>query len=172
MGLLVFMYFIIIIFVNARRSSEDKISILLQILTNYLQLITATTSFNVQYPVSLIDVFLPIKSTGEPSEAFLSFDCFVTDYEIKGPFTSNVIFKLFLMFFVPSILIVLTSTIWSIIYLVKRKWVEDLKQFIVVSFICICFLMHPKITKESFSMFRCVEIDDGIKAVRIDTSIE
>ena len=68
------MFFMVIIVVNVRKTTESQVSILLRILTNYLQLITLTMSFSVSYPDSLIDIFVPVNSIGDSSDTFLSFD--------------------------------------------------------------------------------------------------
>ena len=99
----------IIIVINVRKTEENEISVLFRILTNYAQLITTTISFSTQYPVVLTDLLLPVKNVGDSSDAFLSFDCFITDYEIKGPFPSNSFFKLFLTALLPLILFFFVS---------------------------------------------------------------
>jgi hypothetical protein len=43
-------------------------------MANYLQLLSATLSFNMKYPQILVDIFYPIQRIGASSEAFLSFD--------------------------------------------------------------------------------------------------
>ena len=73
-GLLVFLFFMMIIIVNVRKTSESTISILLRILTNYAQLITTTMSFTTQYPDALTDALVPAENVGDSSSAFMSFD--------------------------------------------------------------------------------------------------
>ena len=99
--IVVFVFIMMIIVVNVRKTSESQVSILLRILTNYTQLITSTISFSSSHPDLLSDALVPVKSVGDSSTAFMSFDCFITDYEVKGPFPSNVFLKLFLLIFLP-----------------------------------------------------------------------
>ena len=150
----VFLYFMMIIVVNVRKTSESQFSVLLRILTNYAQLITTTVSFSTKYPDSFTDVLVPISSIGDSSEVFMSFDCFVTDYEIKGPFPSNAFFKVFLLIFLPLILFVLVSLIWLVVFFLKRKSTESLARDLVISFVSIVFLLHPKLAQNSLSIFR------------------
>jgi len=102
--LLVFLFFMIIIVINVKKSKESEISVLFRIMTNYLQLITTSMSFSTSYPKILGDMFSPFEQVGGASDTFLSFDCFITDYEIKEPFPSNVFFKVFLAALLPIIL--------------------------------------------------------------------
>ena len=162
----------VIIIVNVKKTSESDLSVLLRIFTNYAQLITTTMSFSTSYPNSLTSFLVPVKRVGESSEVFLSFDCFITDYEIKGPFPSNAFLKLFLVMFLPLALFVLVAIIWAIIYYIRNQWVKSMERYLVISFISIIFLLHPKLAQEGLSIFRCVKIDDSINKVRIDTDMD
>jgi predicted outer membrane repeat protein len=170
--LLVFIFFMIIILINIRKTKESEISVLFRIMTNYFQLLTTSLSFSSSFPGTLSNIFNPIEKFGGASETFLSFDWFINDYEIKGPFPSNALFKLFLTVFLPIILTLFASLIWVLVHFVYKKWAPLLGRCIIISFISTVFILHPKLTEQSFSLFRCIEVDDGQNRVRIDTSIE
>ena len=136
-GLLVFIFFMGIIVINVRKTKESEVSVLFRIMTNYLQLLTTSMSFSSNFPRSLTNIFVPVQRVGGASDTFLSFDCFINDYEIRGPFPSNVLFKLFLTAFLPIILTLLVWLLWSILWVVRRKWVPDLKRYFIISFISI-----------------------------------
>ena len=172
LAFLVFIFIMIIIIVNVRKTSESEVSILLRILTNYFQLISLTMSFSINYPKSLTDIFVPVSSIGDSSDTFLSFDCFATDYDITGPFPSSAFLKLFLTMFLPIILFFLVTWIWTIVYLIKKKYVKDMKRYLVISFISIVFLLHPKLTQQSINIFRWVDIDSSTSVMRMDTDIK
>jgi hypothetical protein len=144
----------LLIIINIRKTKESELSVIIRILTNYLQLISTSMTFDVSFPSSMTDIFLPINRIGSSSDTFLSFDCFITDYTIKGPFPSNAFFKLFLTDLLPLILICIVSSIWVVVYFIKRKWVRSLKKYIVVSFVSILFFLHPKLTESSLGIFR------------------
>ena len=169
--LAIFVYFMMIIGINVRKTEESEMSVLFRILTNYAQLITSTLSFSSQYPRFLTDLLLPIKNVGNSSEAFLSFDCFITDYEIKGPFPSNSFLKLFLTALLPLILFFFVSLL-MITFAYFRKKTKNIERYLAISFISIIFLLHPKLTQEGLSIFRCIDIDKGVSRVRIDTDME
>ena len=92
---------------------------------------------------------------------FLSFDCFVTAYDIKGPFSSNKVFKVFLTGLLPIILLIVFVIIWLWARCINKKLVLDLQRNIVISFISIVFLLYPRLVQSAFSMFECVSIDSG-----------
>ena len=169
--LLVFAFIVWIIVVNVRKTEESQMSVLLRIFTNYLQLISSTMSFNVNYPSTLSSIFSPFSQIGSSSEVFLSFDWFITDYEIKGPFPSNKLFKIFLSALLPIILIAVFSVIWFMIRLMKNGWVPNIKRNIIISFITIIFLFHPRLTQQSLLIFQWTQIDTDVMMTKVDTQI-
>ena len=171
-GFIVFIYFMVIIVVNVRKTTESDVSILLRILTNYAQLVTTTISFSTKYPESFTDFLIPARNVGDSSSAFLSFDCFATDYEIKGPFNSSSFLKLFLLIWLPILLFLLVTMIWVFIYFIKPSWVKNFTRYLVISFISIVFLLHPKLAQSGLSIFRWIKIDDNNLRVRIDSDIK
>jgi predicted outer membrane repeat protein len=171
-ALLVFSFIFGIIILNIRKRKDSNVSILMRILTNYLQLLASALSFELKFPNLLTDMFRPIKAFGSSDQSFLSFDWFVSDAEIKGPFPSDSFFKLFLVSILPIILFLIVAVIWLIAKIIVRKWVSELKRNLVISFITIVFMLHPNLTQNSLSIFQCVDIDDDIAKVRIYTEME
>jgi len=121
-AIFVFVFFMIIIVINVRKTKESQVSVLLKIMTNYLQLITTTMSFSTRFPSDIINMLSVFEEVGGASDTFLSFDCFVTDYDIKGPFPSNTLFKIFLAAFLPPMLTLIVFLIWLLVYLVARRY--------------------------------------------------
>ena len=119
--LLVFIFIMLLIIINVRKTKESEVSVLFRIMTNYLQLLATSMSFSTRYPGALSDIFYPAQRVGGSSDTFLSFDCFVDDYQIKGPFESAPLFKQFLLFFLPLILFIIVALFWLVVYLLKRK---------------------------------------------------
>lgn len=171
-GLFVFMFFMMLIIINVMKTKESELSTLFRIMTNYLQLLTTSLSFNASFPSSMTDLFLPVKSVGSSSDTFLSFDCFSTDYEITGPFPSTVFLKLALSGILPIILFTLVVIIWIIVRWIRKRFVPNMERYLVISFISILFLLHPKLAEQSLEVFKWVDIDDGIRKVSIDTNID
>lgn len=170
--LLVFAYIMFMIIINIRKTEESEFSVMMRILTNYLQLITVSVSMTADYPSLIFTIAGPIQSFGGSSEAFMSFDCFITEYEIKGPFQSNSVLKLFILMLLPVLLFLCVTVFWVILYHLRRDWVKDMTRNLVISFISIVYLLHPKLTEQSLGFFRCVEVDEDRRVARIDTDIE
>ena len=170
--LLMFCFFMLIIIINVRKTQESELSVLLRIMTNYLQLITTSMSMSLSYPEFLNSIVGPIVKLGGSSDTFLSFDWFITDNEIKGPFESNAVFKLFLLAFLPIALFIVISIIWLILYVINTKYVKDMTRNLVISFISIVFLLHPKLTQQSINTFRWIQIGEDTSVARFDMDIE
>ena len=143
--ILVFAFIFLIIIVNIRKTKESQFSILLRILTNYLQLISSMMSFSFKFPATVSNAFNPISNIGATSNVFLSFDWFVTDLEIKGPFPSNEIFKVVLTGILPLTLLIAFIVIWMIVRFTYNSFTPDFKRNIVISFISVVFLLLKEI---------------------------
>ena len=122
MVIAVFTFFMIIIAINVRKTKESQVSVLFKIMTNYLQLITTTMSLSTKFPKNITNMFSVFEEVGGASDTFLSFDCFVMDYDIKGPFPSNTLFKIFMAALLPLVLTVIVFSIWLLVYLLARKY--------------------------------------------------
>ena len=112
---LAFAYLLILVVTTIRKKKENQTSIMLRIMTNYLQLIAATYSFNIKFPDSMINAFGSVEIFGSSSNSYLSFDWFIEDTDIKGFAPSNQVFKVFLTFFIPIILLIVFCLIWLIL---------------------------------------------------------
>ena len=171
MIILVFVFITWIIVVNIRKTQESEMSILLRIITNYLQLISWMMSFNIKFPSVLTDIFSPFKDVGSSTEVFLSFDWFVTNYDLKGPFGSNRIFKIFLTAFLPILLLIIFTIIWTVLWLISKKIVSSLQRNIIISFISIMFLLHPRLVQNSFVIFEWVKVDQNDNRALVNIEI-
>ena len=63
--------------VNVQKKEDSNISVLMRIMTNYLQMITATLAFNLKFPNYFASLLSSVKQVGGSSGVFLSFDCFL-----------------------------------------------------------------------------------------------
>ncbi|CAI2361643.1 unnamed protein product [Moneuplotes crassus] len=174
---LAFLFLMLLIYINLRKKKESDVSILLRILTNYIQLIAAFLTFNIKMPTNVTGLFAFTSRVSSPDETFLSFDCFIADYEIRAFAPSNELFKMVLYIFFPIIiaaaifaLFCLIKIIHYSIWAIKHQCVNrnhrfeslfDLKRSMVVSMICIIFLFHPTLAVKSLAMFLCADVDEG-----------
>jgi hypothetical protein len=170
--ILVWTYFILLIIVILKKKKESQPSILLRIMSNYLQLLTAALSFDMKFPKAITQAFYPIQRIGSSGEAFLSFDCFVRDTEMKAFTPSTAIFKILLTGLLPVGLIFFSFVIWQTINLCFSKYITDIRRNVIVTATVILFLMHPMLTKVGFEIFQWVKVDEGKFQVKIDLEIE
>ena len=171
-SILAFLFYMALMVLNIRKRKDSTISILLRIFTNYLQLVITSFSFELRFPDGLIRSLSPMVRVGDPQQTFLSFDCFILDTEVKGPFESNSIFKLFLLSVLPLILFIIVALIWIIVKLINKKWVPEMARNLAISFITIVFILHPTLALNSLVIFQCVEVDHDVSKVRIYTEME
>ena len=136
-------------------------------MTNYFQLVAAAYAFNMNFPTGLLSIFGSMDIIGSSSDAFLSFDCFIEDTQIKWFMPSNEIFKVFLSTFLPIVLILIFVFIWTILYYIKPSRFEDWKRYVVISIVCTLFLLHPNIAKQSLGLFECVDTGGGERRFRM-----
>ena len=64
---------------------------------------------------------------------------------------SNGTFKVFLVMLLPIVLIFLFSMIWGVLFIVNKRLFGNIKKHIIVSAICIVFLLHLAITKSTLT---------------------
>ena len=159
--ILAFSFLLVLIITTIRKKKENQVSLMLKIMTNYLQLVAATYSFNMRFPSSLINIFGSMDIVGSSSDAFLLFDCFIEDIEIKWVMPSNEVFKVFLTIFLHIVLILIFIAIWTILYYVSPSRFKSWKRHVVISIICTLFLLHPNIAKQALGLFECIEIGGG-----------
>jgi hypothetical protein len=120
--LLVIIFLMLLIIVNLRKTDESQKSILMRIMTNYLQVITAMLSFNISFPNIINELFLPAEKIGSTSTPFVSFDCFIRDGELTLFTPSPEFLKVFLSGVLPILFFFLSIIIWGILYFVAHKW--------------------------------------------------
>ena len=171
LGALVLFFIAILIIVNVRKLKESQTSILMRIMANYLQIMTATFSYSMKFPAALMSMFFPVQQLGTGSDSLLSFDWFATSTKMTLFAPSTAILKVFMTAILPIILFLLAFIVWLILYWSFPKRFPDIKRNVVVSIITILFLLHPTLTKSALGMFQWIQIDDNISKMRIDMNI-
>lgn len=73
-SLIVFIFMMILIVINVRKTKESELSVLIRILTNYMQLMATILSFSPALPSSVNTVLFPSEKIGGASESFIAVD--------------------------------------------------------------------------------------------------
>ena len=79
------------------------------------------------------------------------------------------IFKVFLSFFLPVVLIFILSIVFGTLHSISPTRFSDIKRYIVISVVSSIFLLHPNITKQTLSLFECVSIEEDDFRMRVHT---
>ena len=173
LGLLVVGFIAVLIIVNIRKMKESQTSVLMRMMTNYLQLTTVTLSFNMRFPDNLKEIFTPMQRIGSSSGTLLSFDWFQSQTELKLFAPSSPFLKAFLTSLLPLIMLMFISIIFGILKGLFPQKFKNFKRNVIVSIITVLFLMYPTLTNTAFEMFQCIGIpDEGLRRVKIDSEIE
>ena len=160
--LLVLLLIVLLIYVNMKKRTESNMSTLMRIMTNYLQMLTATASFNIGYPTYLLSFYEPGAYMGD-TDALISIDCFISDEQLNLFNSSHTYLKAVTSMLTPIALIALLGTYWAIASLFSRQDSEKgkyMKNFIISSAV-VLYLLHPSLTASCFGLFNCKELDTG-----------
>ena len=141
-------------------------------MTNYLQVLAAIFAFNIDFPDLMNDLFYTTNRFGTPSEAFLSFDCFIQDHHLHAFTDSVAYFKVFLTAILPIVLMLGAALIYTTLYFINRKYFCNVKRNTAISAIVILFVLHPTLTRYGLSVFECIEVDDGDDRSRVELDVK
>ena len=169
---IVIVFMILLIIFQLRKREVSQQSILMKILTNYMQVLSAVMTMRIKYPDIVKKIFYPADKVGSPSTPFVSFDCFVRNQQLSLFAPSPAFFKIFLTAMLPLILLIITLITYELIWFLPFAWAKEIKRNIVVTTIVILFILHPNLTKNSLSMLDCVRISKDHTRLAIDLEIK
>ncbi|CAG9330610.1 unnamed protein product [Blepharisma stoltei] len=160
-GIMLAVIFICGIMVKTTRNSAYKPksvqSIYIKIFVNYLQIVMLVTTFDLQWPSSVTQLFSIQNDTGSVSEQVFSFDCFLD----TGQGNDQVYFnKLIIMSIIPAIIGLISILFWGSVA-IYRKTLNSFKNDLISTIVILLFLFHPNLVKSMFAVFSCRQIDEG-----------
>ena len=127
-------------------------SIYLKILVNYLQIVSLTIEFELDWPKLAKKMFSAQRKASSGSEQFLSFDCFISGY--LNPFFG----KVFILTIVPLFCFILSLIFWVIKYLKTKP--DLIKEKFIGTVIVQFFFFYPYIIRLNFLTFYCTKLDN------------
>lgn len=65
--------------VNIQKKGDSNISVLLRIMTNYMQILAISMSFNLHFPEYMTNAFSGTSKVGNSAGILLSLDCLLLD---------------------------------------------------------------------------------------------
>jgi hypothetical protein len=121
-------YILILILSALRKNRDSNFAVVSRIFTTYMQIVSFTMGFNITLPQFLYDAASPVSSISPDTTTIMSFDCFFKNYNFELFSKSIQIFKILLLAFLPFLLVTLSTLVWFMIALVKRKfWREHVR---------------------------------------------
>ena len=152
---------IIVFIIFMKRKEGNERTILMRIMTNYIQIMTATLSYNMDFPKVVTDLFSPLKIVGSGTTSIFSIDWFSTSSQITLFTPSPTIFKMFMIAITPILLWFVISIILGTIALIARTNFIEFKRNLIAANVVILFLIIPTLIETGLSLFQCIEIDKG-----------
>ena len=65
---------VILFIIYLKRKEGNERTILMRIMTNYVQIMTTTLAYNMNLPSAISDIFTPLKMIGTGTSTIFSFD--------------------------------------------------------------------------------------------------
>lgn len=139
---------------TARLGEINQTTVLIRIMTNYIQLISLVQSLNLDWPSFVDEVYSGQDRVSSSSDQVFNFDC------ISTTDTPNIYFRLVFICLLPIPIMILVLVMWTIIkFLLKMPWPE-IRYRIRGTITNLLFLIHPVIIKTCLLMYSCIEIEN------------
>lgn len=132
---------------------RSEFAIYLKIFTNYVQMVVVAAALNVNWP-GFVSLFLNGQETvGSVTDQLFSFECLGQEFfAMKGIFYKKIIGYVVL----PLLLLLFAVVLWGFIKLLTKM--KAIPHKVVTSMVIIVFILHPSLTKVTFSIFSCSEL--------------
>eukprot|EP00347_Sterkiella_histriomuscorum_P020666 403336934 len=164
--------FSILLWINLRSEKESETSIILRIILNYFQILTSAAAYQLNWPSYLEQFFGIYTQVGQAAEAFISFDCFLTDTGFTQGGSSIYYFKTIIISNLPIIFGLIFIAIFAVGKVIFKYTKEQMQRKIIVSCILIMYSIHPTITRMISSLYFCMELDDGEYWLQTDLQVK
>ena len=151
--------------VNIQKKEDSNMSVLMRIMTNYLQMIAAALAFNLQFPNYLYDAFSSVKQAGNSSGVFLSFDCFLMTTKATEVFNNVSYLKVMWLGLIPIIFLSICISILRVVFISNS---DKFRRWAWITVITVLFVLQPSLTQYWLKVFKCVSIGNGISKVEMD----
>ena len=145
---------------------RSEFAIYLKIFTNYVQMVVVAAALNVNW-LGFVALFLNGQQTvGSVTDQLFSFECLGQEmFSMDGMFYKKIIGYVLL----PVFLLCFAICLWICIKICTKMRAVPHK--VVTSMVIIIFVLHPSLTKVTFSIFSCSELLPGEFWLIADMSI-
>jgi len=142
--------------IRSATKPKSLLSIYMKIFMNYLQLVLACTSVNLNYPKQFLDFSRAQGKVGSVDDQVFSFSCYFDNPDS----IESIQKKILIIAIAPVLVALLAAFAWTCIKIIRRNTSFALCKG-EASVIIVFFLLHPTITRNAFSQFDCMTIDSG-----------
>lgn len=103
--------------VNIQKKEDSNISVLMRIMTNYLQIFAAALAFNLKFPTYMLDSLSSVRQAGQSSGVFLSYDCLLMNTRATEMFDNIAYLKVLCIALIPIVLVASTTLGFRLFFL-------------------------------------------------------
>jgi hypothetical protein len=131
-------------------------------------MIVVAASLDLSWPYFAATLLEQQSAIGSVSDQFFSFECVIA--ELRGTNEGIFAIKLGILATLPVIVIVISLLMWILIWLIRG--VQSLLRKLQSTAAVLLFMLHPTLTRNSFSPFACLKLESGHSYMLSDMSIE
>lgn len=142
--------------IRSATKPKSLLSIYIKIFMNYLQLVLAATAVDLNYPKQYLDFSKGQGKVGSVDDQVFSFSCYFDNPDS----IESIQTKMLIIAIAPVLVTLLSASVWTIIKIIRRSTSYAFCKG-EASVIILFFLLHPTITRNTFSQFDCMTIDPG-----------
>lgn len=124
-------------------------SVYFKILMNYFQLVMLASSFDLKWPIYVIEFMAVQRTVGGFSDQAYSFDC------LQGK--SSFFLQIKFLSVLPVAILIASALTWLCLFFCKK--VQHAFNKFVMSFVVLLFLLHPSLLKSMFAVFTCIKVE-------------
>jgi len=127
-------------------------------------------NFNLQWPSNVNALLSDISFVSSSQQSFLSFDCFYQQMAITS--INSYYLRVIVFGITPVLLSIGSSIVWIFVKCICKSKKIALRRNIVITWYTIILLLYPTITTTTFSLFACMNYEDGNSYMINDMNIE
>ncbi|CDW73537.1 UNKNOWN [Stylonychia lemnae] len=158
----ILLYLLLLIVMNIKVNNHHKeTSVVLKIMTNFLQVLTTTSSLRLEWPPAMISFYEIFSQVGQSTENLLSIDCFLKESIPVNSANSLIYFKTLVVGFMPILAFLFYFALMFIYKKIRQTKKQQLKRWLIISGIMVIYFLHPTITKYAVGIFFCIELENG-----------
>lgn len=146
---------------------DDRLdTILLRVFTNYIQMISIISSFPMNWPGQLTNLFQQYNRLSTSASQIFSLDCFLQSSVFSRFSIKSFFLKVVVTSIVPLLIIIFSILVWITIYILRFKIEGTERRFkkvinkVITSIIVLLFMIHSNVVYVSITALRCTNIGD------------